>query len=91
MLYRSETWRSTFFENVPIYSDVSIFLRIYFADGRVKTDRRCEQFLLEPALYNACTEDTVSVFRLSGYQKEIQGNDTLYHYFTGEKDSLEAI
>lgn len=71
----------------PIFENVIIT----FSDGSKKIDFDCASFPVNSPYYLLCKEDTVSVFLKSNYWQEVQGIDTIYHYFIGEKDSLEAF
>ena len=79
----------------PLLFDYSMHstntVKITFSDGSKKIDFDCASFPVNSPYYLLCKEDTVSVFLKSNYWQEVQGIDTIYHYFIGEKDSLEAF
>jgi hypothetical protein len=77
-----------YMQDLP-WNEVTL-ISMRFADGKVKSDWNCSSFIYSPSLFAICGEDSVSVFLKENYTSHLEGNDTIYRYYIGINDSLEA-
>lgn len=77
-----------YYQNLP--SDDVHHMSMRFANGKVKTDWDCASFIYSPSLLTICGQDSISIYRKENYTSHIEGNDTIYRYYIGIADSLEA-
>lgn len=86
----SQTFGTPFFYYQNLPSDDVHLMSMRFANGKVKTDWDCASFIYSPSLLTICGQDSISIYRKENYTSHIEGNDTIYRYYIGIADSLEA-
>ena len=86
----SQPYRRPFFYKQDLPWNEVTLISMRFASEKVKTDWFCESFIYSPALFAICGQDSISVYRKENYTSHIKGNDTIYRYYIGIADSLEA-
>jgi len=81
--------RPFFYKQDLPWNEVTL-ISMRFASEMVKTDWFCESFIYSPSLFAICGQDSISIYRKENYTSHIEGNDTIYRYYIGIADSLEA-